>query len=94
MVCFAIICDDCNKKFSERDIDLMINMFLAYGGFFGELKEKPFSVEESVKKVLGSLKEHKFFTDIQECNVRLLHQALLHGINPQEYIEKLQTLQS
>ncbi len=89
MVCFAVICDNCHEKFSEEAIDLMINMFLAYGGYFSQFKKEGFSIEESIKKIIDNLKLSKNFTEIQEYNIRLLHQALLYGISPQEYVEKL-----
>lgn len=85
----SVICDDCCKGFSRDDIEMMLNMFLAYGGYFGKLKEPGISVRSLLSKLLGEIKAEKGRIQIQELNVRLMHKALLYGIAPSDFVGQL-----
>ncbi|TFG01389.1 MAG: hypothetical protein EU539_14090 [Promethearchaeota archaeon] len=87
---FNLICEDCSRRFSEEDIELVISIFFLFGGYFGKTKKLKFSILE----VLGNLINH-FENDgdemkLDSINIRLLHQALLHGITPQEFVKKVE----
>lgn len=35
---FGVVCGDCSEEFSDKDLELMNNMFTAFGGHFGKLR--------------------------------------------------------
>ena len=76
-------CERCRSTFSEKDIEIMLNMFLAYGGYFGQLSEKDFSLEEYMEKI--GIEENLNSEETEELNVLILHALLLHGITPEQY---------
>jgi hypothetical protein len=85
---FIPICKKCKCKFSTNDIEMTLNIFAAYGGYFGKENAEQFSVKEWLSKTLKNRSER----DPNLINMRLMHQALLHGYTPSEYIEKLKDL--
>ena len=86
-----VLCSNCKHTFTEEEVKLMMNLFMLYGGFFGKDKLKPFSIVKILQE-LTSIKKND--TTLFQINTRLLHQALLHGISPNDYTEKLQQLVS
>ncbi len=86
---FGLVCKDCYKKFSEDDIDLMINMFIAYGGYFGKKQGSVFSLKILLNEFINKIKKEKGILNLKELNIKLLHKALLYGITPQEFIDNL-----
>jgi len=87
----GVVCCDCYKHFSEEDLEMMANMFIAYGGYFGMLKGSNFSLKTLEYVLKNALKEKKTFTT-EQINIRIIHKALLHGISPEEYIQNLSLL--
>jgi len=82
---YYIICEDCSKKFSLEEIDLMANMFIAYGGYFGKEKKSNFKLLDALmsidKTVNGNFKKKTVF---------LMHKSLLHGIPIHEFHKVLE----
>ncbi|MHA1915875.1 MAG: hypothetical protein ACW986_17985 [Promethearchaeota archaeon] len=83
---FGIICSSCHANNSEEDIELMSNMFLAFGGFFGMQRDPNFPVNEMLKDLLDEIHVRKETTSPKELKLKLMYLALLHGITPQEFI--------
>ncbi|MFX1478034.1 MAG: hypothetical protein ACFFCI_07865 [Promethearchaeota archaeon] len=88
----GVICVDCYKRFSNEDLDLIANLFLAYGGYFGQYKRSQFSILKILQAIYEDLFPLYRKRGLEELNIRMLHKALLHGISPQEYIENLNLL--
>ncbi|MHA1490966.1 MAG: hypothetical protein ACTSRI_15130 [Promethearchaeota archaeon] len=86
---FGMVCNECNDNFSKEDIDLMSNIFLAYGGYFGKYKNLKTSIGDIVKKVVKQVENDPKKIELEELNIRLVHEALLHGFTPGSYIEGL-----
>ncbi len=89
---FGVVFSDCYRANSEQDLELIANMFLAYGGYFGMLKRKKFSVYKALKKLISEIQGSKDSENIIELNTKMLHQALLYGVTPQEFIQGLKIL--
>jgi hypothetical protein len=90
---FSVVCHNCNKKFSNEDIELMLNLFLAYGGYFGQFKDNKgdkYSIKTVIEDTLRNFKRRNLNFD--ELNMRLLHIVLLYGFTPSEYIKNLKLL--
>jgi len=70
----------------------MLNLFLAYGGYFRKLKSVPFSLEDTLKEIINDAGNKDGEFDFGEVNSRMIHKALLHGHSPQEYIDVLKSI--
>ncbi|MFX0136700.1 MAG: hypothetical protein ACFFDN_23895, partial [Candidatus Hodarchaeota archaeon] len=73
-----------------EDLELMANMFFAYGGYFGKLKGRGFSVYKVLKELTSEIQVQE--TPIEEVNIKMMHRALLYGITPHQFIEGLKLL--
>ena len=81
----AVLCSECDVSNSKEDIELISNMFLAFGGYFGMLRDPDYSIYEMLKEIVNKIHENKKTTSSVEMKIRLLHIALLHGITPREF---------
>ena len=89
---FGVVCERCYRNNSQEDLELMANLFLAYGGYFGKLKEKQFSVYKTIKTLISKIQPGKEPDTLIEMNIKMMHQALLYGVTPQELIHGLKIL--
>ena len=89
---FGVVCESCYKNNSQQDLELMANLFLAYGGYFGKLKQNKFSVYKTIKKLMAKFQPGKDLDTLIELNNKMMHQALLYGVTPQELIHGLKIL--
>lgn len=85
-----VLCSKCQDTFTAEDIKLMTNLFMIFGGYFAKNKLEPFSP----LRILHELTSNTAHLEPTQINMQLLHRALLHGISPKEYVEKLQQLAS
>lgn len=79
---FGVVCSDCLEEFSDKDLELMHNMFTAFGGYFGELnasKEERFKKLEEIARTYE--KEGKTASNLGS-DVETMHRAFLFGISP------------
>ena len=86
----ALVCLDCCNKFSKEDIELILDLFIAYGGYFGKLKPSDFSLVSILDKL--EKKDGHVIGPFEKLTVIFFHNALLHGITPIEYINQLEAL--
>jgi len=91
-ILYIPVCENCRTIFSEADINLVLNMFLAYGGHFGQYPKEEFSLP-IILKSLG-IEGESMKTQLEEINIRMMHVAFLHGITPKEYISRLREILS
>jgi len=89
---FGVVCEECYRNNSQNDLELMANLFLAYGGYFGKLKSKKFSVYKTIKKLMSKVQSGKDPDTLIGRNIRMMHQALLYGVTPQKLIQGLKIL--
>ncbi|MFX1365886.1 MAG: hypothetical protein ACFFCE_17385 [Promethearchaeota archaeon] len=86
---FGVVCEECYKNNSVDDLELMTNLFMAYGGYFGMKKDPNYSLYKVLKNLTS---EDNGTRSILELNINLLHQALLHGICPHQFRQGLKLL--
>ncbi len=89
---FGTVCEECAKAFSDEEIELMHNMFTAFGGYYGKMS---ISKELSYSKLEEIAKDYKEqYRDINEVenDVKTLHSAFLYGISPQQLVKGLKLL--
>ena len=68
-----IICPHCYSRNSEKDIELIANMFLAFGGYFGILRDPLFPVNEMLKCFLKEIQANKGTMPPECLKIKLLH---------------------
>jgi len=83
-------CEECTRKFSEENLEMMLNMFLVYGGYFGQNPRRNLSVKALVKRI--DEVDNEDGRMIEEINIRMMHTALIHGIPPEKYLSELEDL--
>ena len=89
---FGTVCEECVKAFSDEEIELMQNMFSAFGGYFGKMsnsKELSYSKLEEIAK--GYKEQNKNINNI-ENDIKTLHSAFLYGISPQQLVKGVKLL--
>jgi hypothetical protein len=89
---FSVVCEECIVNFSKEDLELMHNMFVAFGGWFGKCAS---SKEDSFQELKIIAKEYaKSGKDIAkiESDVKTLHRAFLHGITLVQLVQGLRVL--
>jgi hypothetical protein len=80
-----VICPECYSCNPEKDIELIGNMFAAFGGHFGMLRDPLFPVNEMLKCFLKEIQTSKGKMPKECLKIKLLHLGLLHGITPEEF---------
>ncbi len=44
----GVICRECRQKFSPDDVEMIVNLFFVFGGYFGQHSREDFSIDEIV----------------------------------------------
>ncbi len=80
-----LLCHQCYSKNSVKDIELIANMFVAFGGYFGMLRDPEFPVNEMIKCLLKEIEASKEDMPVESLKLKLFHLTLLHGFTPEEF---------
>lgn len=83
----GVICKSCRNRFPEEDIEMIVNMFFAYGGYFGKYDKSEFSIDDVIVGFAEQLDSRE--VNLHSANVRMWHKVLTHGIGPEEFLEEL-----
>ena len=83
----GIVCNLCRQRFSDEDIEMIINLFFAFGEFFGARDRSKFSIEDTILEFAKNLDEGK--VNFHSQNVRMWHKVLTYGITPEEFLREL-----
>lgn len=89
---FGTVCEECAKAFNDEEIELMYNMFTAYGGYYGKMsnsKELSYSKLEEIAKAYKE--QYRDINDV-ESDIKTLHSAFLYGISPQQLVKGIKLL--
>ncbi len=87
-----VVCFDCHERFTDEDLQIMADLFLLYKGYFGMLEGEAFTTVEFIEGLIDELDSSEDRVNIDQINMKMLHNALIHGITPEEYSEKLKLL--
>ena len=85
----SVVCPDCYNKFSEEELGIMTDLFIAFGGYFGMLESEPFLAEDIIEICIKESDSTDKPLDIDQINTIILHKALLHGRTHKQYINEL-----
>jgi hypothetical protein len=66
---------------------MIINIFFAFGEFFGARDRSKFSIENIILEFAKNLDEGK--VNFHSQNIRMWHKVLTHGITPKEFLKEL-----
>lgn len=83
----GIICNMCRQRFSDEEIEMIINMFFAFGEYFGARDRSKFSINDIILEFAIRLDEGK--VSFHSQNIKMWHKVLTHGITPKEFLEEL-----
>ena len=86
---FGVICKNCSNSFTDREIELMHNMFTAFGGYFAKLRNYKEDTYSKLKEIARDYKKRDINGENIENKVRKLHSAFLYGIRPQQLVTSL-----
>jgi hypothetical protein len=85
----SVICKLCRERFSEEDVEMIVNLFFAFGGYFGQFDKSAFSIDDLVIEFAEQLDADNSTFHLQ--NVKMWHKILTHGIAPKEFLRELST---
>jgi len=83
----GVICKNCRERFSEEDIEMIVNLFFAFGGYFGQFDKSEFSIDDLVIEFAEQLDSGNSTFHLQ--NVKMWHKILTHGIAPKDFLKEL-----
>jgi len=83
----GIICELCKQRFSDEDIEMITNLFFAFGEYFGAHDRSKFSIKDVIIEFAIVLNEGK--ANFHSQNVKMWHKVLTYGITPREFLEEL-----
>jgi hypothetical protein len=89
---YGVICNDCAEEFSPIDRDLIYNMFIAFGGYYGKLRTPTTNNYKIIKSLSSQHQITKREINIASLDVRVLHKAFLYGISPSQVVQGLRIL--
>ena len=89
---FGTVCVECAKTFTDEEIELMHNMFTAFGGFFGKMSDSKELSYSKLEEIANDYKEQNKDINNIESDVKALHSAFLYGISPQQLVKGLKLL--
>ena len=89
---FGTVCEECAKTFKDEEIELMFNMFTAFGGHYNSMRSSKELSYSKLEEIAKEYKEqHKDINNI-ENDIKTLHSAFLYGISPQQLVKGLKLL--
>ena len=83
----GVICKTCRERFSEEDVEMIVNLFFAFGGHFGQFDKSEFSIDEMVIEFAEQIDSGNSTFHLQ--NVKMWHKILTHGIAPKDFLKEL-----
>ena len=89
---FGIVCEDCLRSFTDKEMELIHNMITAFGGHFGLLSNSKETSYSKLKEIAEDYKTlNKDIANI-ENDIKTLHSAFLYGITPRQLVQGLKLL--
>ncbi len=83
----GIICNGCKQSFSDEEIEMIINIFFAFGEHFGARERSKFSIKDVILEFAIDINKKK--ANFHSQNVKMWHKVLTYGITPREFLEEL-----
>jgi len=84
----GVICRSCRKRFSDEDIEMIVNIFFAFGGYFGKFDKSEFSIEDVIVEFADQLETREI--NLHSANIKMWHKVLTYGITPEGFLRELE----
>jgi len=84
---FGVVCSSCRKRFSDEDIEMIVKIFFAFGGYFNKFDKAKFSINEVIVEFAEQLVNRGM--DLCSANIKMWHKVLSHGITPETFLLEL-----
>jgi hypothetical protein len=89
---YGVVCNDCAEEFSPNDRELIYNMLVAFGGYYGKLRTPSTNNYKVIKALAEEYQIANGKINIASLDVRILHKAFLYGISPSQVIQGFKLL--
>ncbi len=89
---FGVICEDCYEEFNSNERELIYNMCIAFGGYFGKLRDEKTNNYQVIKSLAEQYNVSYQGTNLTSLDIRILHRAFLYGISPSQIVQGLRIL--
>jgi len=89
---FGIVCSKCSRLFTDKEIDLMHNMFAAFGGYFSKMSNSKEVTYSKLKEIAEDYKSRVKRIENIENDIKTLHTAFLYGITSQQLVKGIKLL--
>ncbi len=89
---FGVVCEECAKTFKDEEIELMHNMFTAFGGYYNSMRNSKEVSYSKLEEIAKEYKEQHKDINIIKNDVKTLHTSILYRISPQQLVKGLKLL--
>ena len=83
----GVVCRLCRERFSDEDIEMIVKIFFAFGGYFSKFDKANFSINDVIVEFAEQLENRD--TDLYSATIKMWHKVLTHGITPEVFLRKL-----
>ena len=66
---------------------MIVNMFFAFGGYFGKFDKSEFSIEDVIVEFADQLETREI--NLHSANIKMWHKVLTYGITPEGFLREL-----
>lgn len=66
---------------------MIVNIFFAFGGYFGKFAKSEFSMDDVIVEFAEQLEAKEI--NLHSANVKMWHKVLTYGITPEEFLREL-----
>jgi predicted amidophosphoribosyltransferase len=89
---YGVICSDCAEELSHTDRELIYNMCVAFGGYYGKLRTPTTNNYKIIKSLAEQYQINNRAINVTSLDVHILHRAFLYGISPSQIVQGLKIL--
>ena len=83
----GVICKECRHRFSPDDVEMIVSLFFAYGGHFGQFEKSSLSIDDLIVEFVEQIGTGR--STFHSQNLKMWHKVLTHGITPEEFLREL-----
>ena len=74
----GVICRSCRTRFSDEDIEWIVNIFFAFGDYFGKFDKSKFSIGSTIVEFAEQIDSRVL--SLHSANLKMWHKVLTYNI--------------